>query len=277
MYTHLRSVASAFRGAAPVAVAVGVAGSLSTAKASDDHIAPPAQPWHHQKFLGSQDAAALRRGFQVYTQVCATCHSLKRVAWRNFVGTIFSEEQAKWLAAQKEYVDGPNEDGEMFERPGKLSDYLPSPYENEEQARAINNGALPPDLSLVVKARHDGENYLFSLLTGYRDAPHGVEVDENAGQYYNPYFAGGKIGMAKQLVDGMLEYDDGTPATEAQMAKDVTEFLAWAAEPDHNERRSMGLKFMLFMAAVCASAGYYKRFRWTPIKNRKITYTPLRK
>ena len=107
----------------------------------------------------------------------------------------------------------------MFERPGKLSDHFPAPYKNEEQARSINNGALPPDLSLIVKARGRKEDYLFALLTGYRETPAGVTVNNAAGQYYNPYFAGGKIGMAKQLVDGAVEYPDGTPATESQMAK----------------------------------------------------------
>lgn len=177
----------------------------------------------------------LRRGFEVYSQVCATCHSLNLIAYRNFVGTIYTEEEAKVLAGRIEVEDGPGDDGEMFERPGKLSDQLPAPYQNEQQARSINNGANPPDLSLIIKARHGREDYLFALLTGYRDPPAGVVC--GPGQYYNAYFPGGKIGMPKQLVDGGVEYTDGTPATESQMAKDVCEFLAWAAEPEADERK----------------------------------------
>jgi len=268
-----RRLAAAVQTAAPVALSVGALGGV--AYASDDHIHPPEHPWWHQRLLGSLDAKAVRRGHQVYTQVCATCHSLDRIAWRNYVGMIFDEDTAKRLAEEKDYEDGPNESGEMFERPGKLSDYMKSPYSNEEEARFANGGAYPPDLSLMAKARHDGANYIFALLTGYRDAPFGVEVAD--GQYYNPYFPGGKIGMAKQLEDGAVEYQDGTPASASQMAKDVAEFLVWTAEPDHNDRRRKGLKWMLFMAAVIGVSVYYKRFRWSAVKNRKITYAPLRK
>jgi hypothetical protein len=126
----------------------------------------------------------------VYTQVCASCHSLNRISYRNLVGVCYTEDEAKELASNITVVDGPNDSGEMFERPGKLSDRLPAPYKNEEQARSINNGALPPDLSLIVKSRGKGEDYLFALLTGYREVPAGVVVNESAGQYYNPYFAG---------------------------------------------------------------------------------------
>ena len=215
---------------------------------------------------------SIRRGHQVYKEVCASCHSLKFLHFRDLVGVCYSEEEAKALAAEIEVEDGPNDDGEMFDRPGKLNDALPSPYENEEQARAINNGALPPDLSLMTKARHDGQNYMFALLTGYKDAPAGVEVNEAAGQYYNPYFPGGKIGMPKQLVDGALEYQDGTPATASQMAKDVTVFLAWAAEPHEDDRKRLGQKFVVFMVVAAVLSGWFKRHRWMPVKSRKITY-----
>jgi ubiquinol-cytochrome c reductase cytochrome c1 subunit len=199
--------------------------------------------------------------------------SLNRISYRNLVGVCYSEAEAKALASDITVVDGPNDSGEMFDRPGKLSDRLPSPYKNEEQARSINNGALPPDLSLIIKSRGKREDYLFALLTGYREVPAGVTVNEAGGQYYNPYFPGGKIGMPKQLIDGAIEYPDGTPATASQMAKDVTVFLTWASEPEHDDRKRLGLKWMLALGAMAAITGYYKRFRWNPVKNRKLTYT----
>ena len=165
----------------------------------------------------------------------------------------------------------PNDIGEMFERPGKLSDRIPGPYKNEEQARAANGGAYPPDLTLMVKARHYGVDYIFSLLTGYVDAPAGKAM--LPGLHYNPYFPGAAIAMAKQLVDGQVEYEDGTVATESQMAKDVASFLAWTAEPEHDERKRSGMQFMIAILAALAITGFYKRFRWSIFKTRKITYT----
>lgn len=267
-----RKIMASAATAVPAALSMGLVGGV--AFASDDHIPAAEHPWKHQRMLGSLDAQSVRRGHQVYMQVCAACHSLDRIAWRNYVGMIFDETTAKKLAEERYYEDGPDETGQMFERPGKLSDYMQSPYANEEEGRMANGGAYPPDLSLMAKARHDGANYIFSLLTGYRDAPHGVEVGD--GQYYNPYFPGGKIGMPKLLEDGAVEYQDGTPATASQMAKDVAEFLVWTAEPDHNDRRRMGLKWMFFMAAVIGISAYYKRFRWSPLKGRQITYAPLK-
>ena len=177
------------------------------------------------------------------------------------------------LGPQIEVTDGPNDEGESFERPGRLSDPLPAPYANEEAARFVNGGAYPPDLSLMVKARHDGANYLFSLLLGYREPPAGVSVRE--GLHYNPYFPGGAIAMPKMLVDGGTDYDDGTVATEGQQAKDVTTFLAWAAEPEADERKLAGAKWVLVLAAVWATALYYKRWKWAPIKSRRIVVDVL--
>ena len=177
------------------------------------------------------------------------------------------------LGPQIEVTDGPNDEGESFERPGRLSDPLPAPYANEEAARFVNGGAYPPDLSLMVKARHDGANYLFSLLLGYREPPAGVSVRE--GLHYNPYFPGGAIAMPKMLVDGGTDYDDGTVATEGQQAKDVTTFLAWAAEPEADERKLAGAKWVLVLAAVWATALYYKRWKWAPIKSRRIIVDAL--
>ncbi len=195
---------------------------------------------------------------------------MKFLNFRNLVGVCFSEEEVKKIAAEFDVTDGPNDSGEYFERPGKLSDPFPSPYKNEQQARMVNNGALPPDLSLIAKARHGGQDYLFALLTGYKEPPAGVTMAP--GQYYNPYFPGSKIAMAKQLNDGGLEYEDGTPATESQMAKDVTTFLAWASEPHQDERKRLGQQFFVAMLLLAVIAGYNKRLRWMPYKTRKLTY-----
>jgi ubiquinol-cytochrome c reductase cytochrome c1 subunit len=193
---------------------------------------------------------------------------VEQLHYRNLVGVAYTENEVKEMAAETEVEDGPNDEGEKFERPGRLSDPLPRPYANEEAARYANGGAYPPDLSLITKARHDGQNYVFSLLLGYREPPAGVNVRE--GLYYNPYFVGGAIAMPKMLADGGTEYDDGTDATEAQQAKDVTTFLAWAAEPEHDERKLMGAKFILVMSLVWITAAYYKRWKWAPIKSRRV-------
>ncbi|CAO3644280.1 unnamed protein product [Mucor hiemalis] len=176
------------------------------------------------------------------------------------------------MAEEFEYQDGPDDNGDMFMRPGKPSDYMPPAYANEEAARAANAGALPPDLSLMTKARHGGEDYVFALLTGYVDAPGGVEVRE--GLNYNPYFPGGAIAMARTLFDGVVEYEDGTPATTSQMAKDVSTFLAWSAEPEHDDRKKMGMKATVILVGLTALSIYMKRFKWAPIKTRKIVYNP---
>ena len=262
--------------ASRAAVPIGLSGIISlqsspTAKCNEDHIPAEDFGWSHHGALSSYDYASVRRGFQVYRQVCASCHSIDKVAFRSLVGVTHTEEQMKKIAESYEIEDGPNDIGEMFERPGKLSDKIPGPYKNEEQARAANNGAYPPDLSLMVKARHGGIDYLMSLLTGYVDAPAGKAM--LPGLYYNPYFAGGAIAMPKPLMDEQVEYEDGTPATETQMAKDVACFLAWAAEPEHDERKKSGVQFMVAIAFAIAITGFYKRFRWSIYKTRKISYT----
>eukprot|EP00835_Amoeboradix_gromovi_P006109 NODE_662_length_5423_cov_0.101991.p4 type:complete len:202 gc:universal NODE_662_length_5423_cov_0.101991:3172-2567(-) len=174
----------------------------------DDGLHAPSHPWSHHGPFGAFDHASIRRGFQVYQQVCSSCHSLDRIAYRNLVGVSHTLSEAKELAEDVEIQDGPNDEGEMYMRPGKLSDYLPPPYPNEQAARAANAGAYPPDLSLIVKARHGGDDYVYSLLTGYSDPPAGVEVRE--GLHYNPYFPGGAIAMAQNIYDEVVEYDDGT-------------------------------------------------------------------
>jgi len=243
--------------------------SQETAKA-DEALHPPSYPWNHRFPWQSFDHASIRRGYKVYSQVCASCHSLDKVAYRNLVGACYTEEEAKELAAERDFLDGPDEQGEMFERPGKLSDYMPRPYANENAARFANNRALPPDLSLMVKAREAHENYLFAVLTGYRDPPAGVQMKE--GLYYNPYFPGGKIAMPQALSDGQLEFEDGTYGSISQMAKDVTTFLAWAAEPEHDDRHKMGLKAVFVLSLVAVPTFYFKKLKWSVVKTRVIAF-----
>jgi ubiquinol-cytochrome c reductase cytochrome c1 subunit len=175
------------------------------------------------------------------------------------------------MAAEVDIEDGPNDEGEMFMRPGKLSDHIPGPYPNEEAARAANGGAHPPDLTLITKARHGGADYVFALLTGYAEPPAGMP-EMREGLYYNPYFPGGQIGMPAPLMDGAVEFADGTPGTVSQMAKDVCTFLNWAAEPEMEERKLFGMKSMIVLATVIGIVGYYKRFRWSIYKTRTISY-----
>ncbi|XP_068196830.1 cytochrome c1, heme protein, mitochondrial [Antennarius striatus] len=241
-------------------------------KASDLELHPPNYPWTHAGPLSALDHSSVRRGYQVYKQVCSACHSMEYLAFRNLVGVSHTEEEAKAIAEEIEVVDGPDEKGEMFTRPGKLSDYFPKPYANAEAARNANNGALPPDLSYIVNARHGGEDYVFSLLTGYCEPPAGVTLRE--GLYYNPYFAGQAIGMAPPIYNEILEYDDGVPATMSQVAKDVCTFLRWAAEPEHDQRKRMGLKLLLGSAVLIPLVYYMKRHKWSVLKSRKMVYRP---
>lgn len=186
-----------------------------------------------------------------------------------------TEKEAKSLATSYEVEDGPNDEGEMFQRPGKLSDYFPSPYKNEQEARMANNGAYPPDLSLITKARTNGLNYVFALLTGYTAPPHGKTV--MAGLHYNPYFPGGAIAMSKQLEDGQIEYEDGTPATISQMAKDVATFLNWAAEPEHDDRKKFGFQAIIVLSVFAIFAAYNKRFIWASYKTAQSSVIKKRK
>ncbi|XP_071451317.1 cytochrome c1, heme protein, mitochondrial [Hetaerina americana] len=244
-------------------------------KASDLELHPPKNPWSHNGLFAALDHASVRRGYEVYKQVCAACHSLQYLAYRNLVGVSHTEAEAKAEAAEIQVRDGPDETGEMFMRPGKLSDYFPKPYPNEEAARAANNGAYPPDLSYITLARHGGEDYVFALLTGYCDAPAGVVLRD--GQYYNPYFPGGAISMAQALYNEALEYDDGTPATASQLAKDVCTFLKWAAEPEHDDRKKMTIKAFMIFSFLLGITYYIKRHKWTVLKTRKLAFKPSSK
>lgn len=219
------------------------------ANAADDVRHPKHVHWNFDGPFGSFDRQSIQRGFKVYKEVCSACHSVGRLAFRNLTEIGFSEAEVKSLAATYTVKDGPNDDGEMFDRPALPSDKIPGPYANEKAARASNNGAYPPDLSLIVKARHEGANYVYSLLTGYEEPPHDFKVGEN--MYYNPYFAGGgsQFAMTPPLTkDGQVEYIDGTNPTVDQMARDVVNFLQWAAEPEMEKRKSIGVRVMIFLA-----------------------------
>jgi len=216
--------------------------------------------WNFDGPFGRVDKISAQRGFQVYKEVCAACHGLHRVAFRTLTDIGFSEAEVKALAAEYTIQDGPNDDGDMFDRPGIAADKFPMPYANENAARAANNGAYPPDLSLIVKARPNGANYLYSLLTGYEAAPEDVKLD--AGQYYNPYFPGHKLAMPQPMSDGQVSYEDGTEASLDQMSKDVTNFLQWTAEPEMEQRKQMGIKVLLYLAVFTAFAYIAKKHIW---------------
>lgn len=237
------------------------------------------QPWNHQNMRDAYDAASLRRGYEVYRQVCSTCHSLKLVHFRDLVGFTHTKDQAKALAESYEVVDGFDDCGEPATRKGKLNDILPNPYPNVETARFANAGAMPPDLSTMVIMRGECEDssagvsqdYIFSLLTGFGHAPpFGVSVEP--GQHYNPWFGGGIIAMAAPLIHESLDYEDGTIATESQMAKDVTTFLCFASSPYHDERKYSGWAALGAFTVGALCQGWKKRWRWGAVKNTKISY-----
>jgi len=223
--------------------------------------------WTFKGLFGKFDRGALQRGYQVYTEVCASCHSMKYVSYRNLAekgGPEFTEVQAKAIAASFEVTDGPNSDGEMFTRPGKLSDKFVMPYENVKAAQAANGGAYPPDMSVLVKARGGGVNYIYSLLQGYEDPPMGITLDE--GVYYNKYMYGNKIKMANPLSDGLVEYSDGTQATVEQMSKDVTTFLMWTAEPHLETRHQMGFKAIVYLIILTTLVYFSMKRIWSRVE-----------
>ena len=233
------------------------------AAAAEEAAAPPSMKWTFDGLFGSFDRAALRRGFQVYTEVCAACHSLRLVHYRNLTAIGFTEDQVKAIAAEVEVTDGPDAEGEMFDRPALPSDRFVSPFPNDNAARAANNGALPPDLSLVTKSRIGGPDYLYGLMIGYKDEPEGMEMAE--GMAYNMFFPGHQIAMPAPLSDELVEYADGTEATVPQMAKDVTAFLVWAAEPELEERKRMGVKVVLFLLLLTGMLFAVKRAVWSNV------------
>jgi ubiquinol-cytochrome c reductase cytochrome c1 subunit len=223
--------------------------------------------WSFKGLFGKFDRAALQRGYQVYTEVCSSCHSMKYLSYRNLSekgGPEFSIEQAKAIAASFEVKDGPNSDGDMFTRPGRLSDKFVMPYDNVQAAQAANGGAYPPDMSVLVKARGGGVDYIYSLLQGYEDPPAGVTLDD--GVYYNKYMYGNKIKMANQLSDGLVEYSDGTTASVEQMSKDVTTFLMWSAEPHLESRHQMGFKAIVYLIILTILVYFSMKKIWSRIE-----------
>ncbi|MBT9372479.1 cytochrome c1 [Rhizobium sp. CSW-27] len=251
-----------------------LAGLATGAQAAEEaEHATPHYPIHHPKHVdwsfagpfGHYDKGQLQRGLKVYAEVCSACHSMNLVAFRTLEGLGYSDAQVKAFAANYEVQDGPNDEGEMFTRKAVPSDHFPSPFPNTQAAAAANNGAAPPDFSLIAKARgvtrgfpqfvfdiftqyqEGGPDYIYSLLTGYQEPPAGVEVP--AGTHYNPYFAAAaSLAMAPPLSDGQVTYDDGAPQTLDQYAKDVSAFLMWAAEPHLEERKRTGFMVMVFLA-----------------------------
>ncbi len=224
--------------------------------------------WTFKGLFGKFDRASLQRGYQVYNEVCASCHSMKYLSYRNLMeegGPEFSEDQAKAIAANFEILDGPNSDGEMFERPAKLSDKFVMPYPNEKAAQAANGGAYPPDMSVLAKARKGGVDYLYSLLLGYEDPPSNIQLDE--GVYYNKFMYGNKIKMPKPLEDDLIEYSDGTTATEEQMAKDVVSFLMWSAEPHLEARHKMGFRAIIYLTILTVLVYFSMKKIWSRIES----------
>lgn len=238
---------------------------VRAAGAEFEAVKPPAHAWSFEGIFGTFDRAAAQRGLQVYREVCASCHGLKYVAYRNLMELGYTEDQVKAFAKEFKVQDGPNDDGEMFEREARPADRFVSPFPNEKAARAANNGAYPPDLSLIVDARADGANYVKALLIGYEDPPANVKL--NDGMYYNKYFSGHQIGMPKVINEDGVTYADGTKATEAQMAADVVQFLTWAAEPNLEERKRMGVKVMLFLTVFTVLMYLIKRKVWADVSH----------
>ena len=222
------------------------------------------QNWPFHGFFGRFDQSSLQRGFKVYREVCAGCHGIKHVSYRDLNSIGLTKDEIKSLAAEYEVKDGPNDEGEMYMRFAKPSDKFVGPYSNDKEARLANNGAYPPDLSLIVKARAGGADYLYSLLNGYVDEPEEFEL--NDGMYYNLIYPGKQIAMPQPIYDDMVEYDDGTIASQDQIIRDVTSFLAWTAEPELEERKSMGVKVIFFLILITLMLYAVKRKVWKDIE-----------
>jgi ubiquinol-cytochrome c reductase cytochrome c1 subunit len=219
--------------------------------------------WSFDGIFGYFDKQSIQRGFQVYKEVCQACHSIKYVSYHNLEQIGFSKGEVKSIASEYTVKDGPDDSGEMFDRPGMPSDRFVPPYQNENAARAANNGAHPPDLSLMVKARPEGADYIYSILTGYIDPPEGEVVPD--GMHYNPYFPGKHIAMTPPLMEGIVTYEDSTHSSVEQMSKDVVNFLQWAAEPEMEQRKIMGVKVILYLIVFTLVFYLVKRRIWSKV------------
>jgi cytochrome c1 len=245
---------------------------------------PPRLKWSFSGPFGKFDRAQLQRGFKVYREVCQTCHGLNLLAFRNLAepgGPGFTLPQAAAIAAEYKIQDGPNDQGDMFERPGRLADRFPKPFANDALARLVNNGVLPPDFSVIAKARtyergfpwfvidvftlyqEQGVDYLAALLKGYEAPPSGFSLPQ--GTSYNKYFPGHAIAMPKPMEDGRVDYTDGSPATVDQYAKDLTAFLAWAAEPHMEARKRIGFQVMIFLIVFAGLLYFAKKKVWSGV------------
>ena len=225
--------------------------------------------WTFKSFFGKFDRASLQRGYQVYNEVCASCHSVKYLSYRNLMekgGPEFTEEETKAIASNFEVIDGPNSTGEMFTRSARLSDKFVSPYANDEEAKSANGGAYPPDMSVLVKARKGGADYIYSLLLGYEDPPADMELDD--GVYYNKFMYGNKIKMSAPLSDDIVEYSDGTKATTEQMSKDVVTFLMWAAEPHLEQRHKFGFRVIIYLLIISILVYFSMKKIWSRIESK---------
>jgi len=239
---------------------------FSTPSYSSDVKPPKDVNWSFEGPTGHFDRAAAQRGFQVYKEVCSSCHSLKLLSYRNLEEIGFEKEEVKVIASQYTTIDGPDDSGDMFERPARPSDKFVAPFANEKAARASNGGAFPPDLSLITKARVGGANYVYSIITGYNIVPSDIELDD--GMNYNLYFPGRQIAMPPPLSDGLVQYSDGTEASVDQMAHDVVTFLYWAAEPKMEHRKSLGAKVLLFMLVFTGLFIAAKKRVWSDLEDK---------
>lgn len=247
-----------------IILAAAVAMGIAAPAVASEAVHLPEVSWPHAGVFGTIDKAAAQRGFQVYKEVCAACHSLRLVPVRTLAGIGYDDAQLKAIAAGYEIQAGPNDQGEMFTRPGTPADRFPSPFANDQAARAANNGALPPDLSLIAKARPGGESYLYAFLTGFREQPpEGVTLMD--GMNYNEYFPGHQVGMPYILRADSVQYADGTPATLEQEARDVATFLTFVAEPHMDERKRMGVKALLFLLVFAGLMYATKRQLWAKV------------
>ena len=237
--------------------------AAAPAYAAGGEIEIPDRKFSFDGVFGTYDRASAQRGFQVYKEVCSACHSMRLVSYRNLRELGLSEAQVAAIAAQFEIKDGPNDEGQMFERPGRPADRFRSPFPNDAAARAANNGALPPDLSVMTKARAGGADYLFALLTGYVDPPPAVTVMD--GMHFNRYYPGNQIAMGAPLNPDQVEFADGTKATVEQMARDVSTFLQWAAEPELEQRRALGVKIIIFLTILAGLTYAVKRKIWADV------------